>query len=71
MFSGLSLHILVRLLWPGKGWPELGLLGPTPPDLSHHRRRSGTVTHKYKRTKAMKRFLGALVIVPHYTRGPK
>lgn len=33
-------------LWPGRGWPGLGPLAPTPPDPSRRRYQIGTVEHK-------------------------
>lgn len=36
-------NALFYLLWPERGWPEPGLLGPTPLDPSHHPHQTGTV----------------------------
>lgn len=36
--------------WPGRGWPVLGLLGPTPPDPSRRPHRSETVRHTQTQT---------------------
>lgn len=45
---------LFHSLWPERGWPGLGLLGPTPLDPSRHPHQNGTVEHTH--TKAFKKF---------------
>lgn len=45
VFPGGLFNVLVYLLWPGRGWPGLGLLEPTPRVPSHHPHQNGTVEH--------------------------
>lgn len=59
-------NVLFYLLWPGRGWPELGLLGPTPLDPSHHPHRSGTIENT--QTQALKKLLILFVLTIHYHR---